>query len=82
MTGMVRGMVSRIAPVAVVVTAIMIIWYGFTVHLNAPWQIERYEKAGTEWQMRDLVRDTMAQDRPILPAPRYELYLNFFNAGR
>ena len=63
------GMVSRIAPVAVVVTAIMIIWYGFTVHLNAPWQIERYEKAGTEWQMRDLVRDTMAQDRPILPAP-------------
>lgn len=69
MTGMVRGMVSRIAPVAVVVTAIMIIWYGFTVHLNAPWQIERYEKAGTEWQMRDLVRDTMAQDRPILPAP-------------
>ena len=63
------GMVNRIAPVAVVVAAIMIIWYGFTVHLNAPWQIERYEKAGTEWQMSDLVRDTMAQDRPILPAP-------------
>ena len=62
-------MVNRIAPVAVVVAAIMIIWYGFTVHLNAPWQIERYEKAGTEWQMSDLVRDTMAQDRPILPAP-------------
>ena len=63
------GMVNRIAPIAVVVAAIMIIWYGFTVHLNAPWQIERYEKAGTEWQMSDLVRDTMAQDRPILPAP-------------
>ena len=67
--GSVMGIISRIAPVAVVVTAIMIIWYGFTVHLNTPWQIERYEKAGTEWQMRDLVRDTMAQDRPILPAP-------------
>ena len=63
------GMVNRIAPIAVVVAAIMIIWYGFTVHLNAPWQIERYEKAGTEWQMSDLVRDTMAQSRPILPAP-------------
>jgi NitT/TauT family transport system permease protein len=62
-------MVNRIAPIAVVVAAIMIIWYGFTVHLNAPWQIERYEKAGTEWQMSDLVRDTMAQGRPILPAP-------------
>ena len=63
------GMVQRIAPIAVVVAAIMIIWYGFTVHLNAPWQIDRYEKAGTEWQMRDLVRDTMAQERPVLPAP-------------
>jgi NitT/TauT family transport system permease protein len=65
----VTGMVQRIAPIAVVVAAIMIIWYGFTVHLNAPWQIDRYEKAGTEWQMRDLVRDTMAQERPVLPAP-------------
>jgi NitT/TauT family transport system permease protein len=51
------------------VIAIMIVWYGFTVYLNAPWQIERYEKAGIEWQMEDLVRDTMALDRPILPAP-------------
>jgi NitT/TauT family transport system permease protein len=65
----VTGMVQRIAPIAVVVAAIMIIWYGFTVHLNAPWQIDRYEKAGTEWQMHDLVRDTMAQERPVLPAP-------------
>lgn len=69
MTGTVTGTISRTAPIAVVVAAIMILWYGFTVHLNAPWQIERYEKAGTEWQMTDLVRDTMAQDRPVLPAP-------------
>ena len=63
------GVLGRVAPVAVVVAAIMIVWYGFTVHLNAPWQIERYEKAGTEWRMADLVRDTMAQERPVLPAP-------------
>ena len=66
---MVTGVLGRVAPVAVVVAAIMIVWYGFTVHLNAPWQIERYEKAGTEWRMADLVRDTMAQERPVLPAP-------------
>ncbi|MEC7486477.1 MAG: ABC transporter permease [Pseudomonadota bacterium] len=47
----------------------MIVWYGFTVHLNSPWQIERYEKADIEWKMEDLVRDTMAQERPVLPAP-------------
>ena len=61
--------VARVFPIATVVAAIMIVWYGFTVYLNAPWQIERYEKAGIEWQMEDLVRDTMALDRPILPAP-------------
>ena len=71
-------MVNRIAPIAAVVTAIMIIWYGFTVHLNAPWQIERYEKAGSEWQMADLVRDTMAQDRPILPAP-HQIFTEIWN---
>ena len=61
--------VARLFPIATVVAAIMIVWYGFTVYLNAPWQIERYEKASIEWQMEDLVRDTMALDRPILPAP-------------
>ena len=61
--------VARLFPIATVVAAIMIVWYGFTVYLNAPWQIGKYEKAGIEWQMEDLVRDTMALDRPILPAP-------------
>ena len=61
--------VARVFPIATVVAAIMIVWYGFTVYLNAPWQIERYEKASIEWQVEDLVRDTMTLDRPILPAP-------------
>ena len=63
------GALSRVFPIATVVAAIMVVWYGFTVYLNAPWQTDRYEKAGIEWQMGDLVRDTMAQERPILPAP-------------
>ena len=63
------GLLSRLFPIAAVVAAIMIVWYGFTVHLNSPWQIERYEKADIEWKMEDLVRDTMAQERPVLPAP-------------
>ena len=63
------GALSRVFPIVTVVAAIMVVWYGFTVYLNSPWQIEQYEKAGIEWQMADLVRDTMAHDRPILPAP-------------
>ena len=55
------GALSRVFPIATVVAAIMVVWYGFTVYLNSPWQIEQYEKAGIEWQMEDLVREW---DRP------------------
>ncbi|WP_011581380.1 MULTISPECIES: ABC transporter permease [Chelativorans] len=56
-------------PVLIVVTAIVAIWYGFTIYLNAPWQIDTYQRTGAEWTAADLVRDTMAQERPVLPAP-------------
>jgi NitT/TauT family transport system permease protein len=60
---------QKVLPVLTIVAAIGMIWYGFTVYLNAPWQIDQYEKSATEWSMNDLVRDTMAHDRPVLPAP-------------
>jgi NitT/TauT family transport system permease protein len=60
---------QKLLPVLTIVAAIGVIWYGFTVYLNAPWQLDQYEKSATEWSMTDLVRDTMAHDRPVLPAP-------------
>ena len=60
---------QKLLPVLTIVAAIAVIWYGFTVYLNAPWQLDQYEKSATEWSMSDLVRDTMAHDRPVLPAP-------------
>ena len=60
---------QKVLPVLTIVAAIGVIWYGFTVYLNAPWQIDQYKKSATEWSMNDLVRDTMAHDRPVLPAP-------------
>ncbi len=60
---------QKLLPVLTIVAAIAVIWYGFTVYLNAPWQLDQYEKTATEWSMTDLVRDTMAHDRPVLPAP-------------
>ncbi|WP_309085296.1 ABC transporter permease [Chelativorans sp.] len=56
-------------PVIIVVGALIAIWYGFTVYLNTPWQIDTYQRAGTTWTATDLIRDTMAQERPVLPAP-------------
>ncbi|WP_159589257.1 ABC transporter permease [Chelativorans xinjiangense] len=60
---------GKALPIAIVVASIVLIWYGFTVYLNAPWQIGLYQRAGAEWTASDLVRDTMAQERPVLPAP-------------
>ena len=40
---------SRVLPIATVVSAIMVVWYGLTVYLNSPWPLDRYEKAGLEW---------------------------------
>ena len=60
---------QKVLPVLTIVAVIGVIWYGFTIYLNAPWQIDQYEKSATEWSMNDLVRDTMAHDRPVLPAP-------------
>ena len=51
------------------VLAIVAMWYAGAVYLNAPWQIDRFERAKTEWSFPDLVRATMAQERPVLPAP-------------
>lgn len=55
--------------IAVVVLAIMAIWYAFAVYLNTPWQFDVYERGDTAWTAADLVRDTLAQERPVLPAP-------------
>ncbi len=64
-----RAAAGRTLPILIVLGAIVLIWYAFTVYLNAPWQIDAYQRAGSEWTAADLIRDTMAQERPVLPAP-------------
>ena len=56
-------------PILIVVAAIVVVWYGFAVWLNLPWQLSVYERAGQAWTATDLVRDTLAQERPVLPSP-------------
>ena len=56
-------------PVAVVVAAVIALWYVMAVVLNADWARDQAERAGVELAFGDLVRDTMSQDRPLLPAP-------------
>jgi NitT/TauT family transport system permease protein len=56
-------------PVATVVLAILGFWYLGAVYLNAPWARDQAERAGTTLTTAELIADTMAQERPVLPAP-------------
>ena len=62
-------MVKSALPVLAVVAVIIAIWYGFTVYLNAPQEYDRSERAATTLTFSELVPLTMAQERPVLPAP-------------
>ena len=68
-SGLIDKIRQKIIPVFAIVAAIGVIWYGFTVYLNSPWQIDQYKKTSTEWTVTNLVRDTMAHERTVLPAP-------------
>ncbi len=59
---------SRNLPLLTVITTIIAIWYAAVVWMNSPFQIERYEKAKVEWNYSKLIKDTMNQKRPVLPA--------------
>ncbi|WP_281685782.1 ABC transporter permease, partial [Thalassobaculum salexigens] len=60
---------GKTIPILVVVAAIIGIWYAATVWLNTPWQLGVYEREGRDWTASDLIVDTMAQERPVLPSP-------------
>jgi len=58
-----------VLPVATVVAAIVAVWYLAAVALNMPWERDQAARAGTEVAFLDRAAGTMAQERPVLPAP-------------
>jgi len=68
-----RAIHETIGPVVVVVLAIITLWYAGAIYMNAPFQIDSYKRAKVEWSAAKLIRDTLAQKRPVLPAPHQVL---------
>jgi NitT/TauT family transport system permease protein len=64
-----RVLTSKPFAVTVIVAAIIAIWYAFAVYLNTQWQLSVYQRGNVEWTAADLLRDTLNQDRPVLPSP-------------
>jgi NitT/TauT family transport system permease protein len=64
-----QRLVQQGLPVLVVLGAIVLLWYGLTVWLNAPGAIERVLPSDSPWTWQDLVAATMQMQRPVMPAP-------------
>ncbi|MDD5334780.1 MAG: ABC transporter permease [Rhodoferax sp.] len=56
-------------PVAILLLALLLAWYGAAWALNAPGAIERVLPQDGAWTWRDLLEATMVMQRPLLPAP-------------
>ncbi|TCM76973.1 ABC transporter permease [Rhodovulum steppense] len=58
-----------VLPILTVVMAILALWYGAAVMLNRQWTLDQAARAGQDLTIAQIVADTMAQERPKLPAP-------------
>lgn len=59
----------NLLPVLTVVAAIILVWYGAAVALNARWERDQAARAGETIGLAELLPRTLAQERPVLPAP-------------
>jgi NitT/TauT family transport system permease protein len=60
---------DRLLPIGTVVLVIILLWCGFAVLLNAKFELDQAARAKKQISTMELVQKTMAQDRPVLPAP-------------
>jgi NitT/TauT family transport system permease protein len=60
---------DRVIPVGTVLLIIIALWYVFAVILNAPFERDQAARANTTISTGQLIAKTMAQERPVLPAP-------------
>ncbi|TCQ27509.1 ABC transporter permease [Rhizobium sp. PP-CC-3G-465] len=60
---------DKILPVLTILSAVLVFWYAAAVYLNAPFERDTAARAGTTITFSEIVPRTMAQVRPVLPAP-------------
>jgi NitT/TauT family transport system permease protein len=66
---MMRRISMAILPVLSVVSVIVAIWYGGAYLMNRWAPLDTAERRGVELSLSEVFADTMAQERPRLPAP-------------
>ncbi|MFN3845063.1 MAG: ABC transporter permease [Paracoccaceae bacterium] len=62
-------MTDRTLPVLAVLGMLLALWYAGAVWLNSTWVYDQAERAGVEVTFAEVIPQTMAQSRPLLPPP-------------
>lgn len=60
---------TRLLPVLSIIVVLVALWYAGAVLLNAQWERDQAERAGAPITFAEILPKTMAQERPMLPAP-------------
>ena len=69
---------KSVFPILTVIAAIMVVWYASAIGMNKKWAYDQAGRAGVELTLPELVADTWAQDRPVLPAP-HQVVIELWN---
>jgi NitT/TauT family transport system permease protein len=64
-----RDAIARRAPVAVVVAALLVVWYAAAILMNAPLVRDAFEREETKYTVADLVAGSLNAERPLVAAP-------------
>jgi NitT/TauT family transport system permease protein len=64
-----RAYSNNAIPILTVIAALILVWYAAVLWLNAAWAYDQARRAGAELSLSQLAANTMAQERPVLPAP-------------
>jgi NitT/TauT family transport system permease protein len=64
-----RDAIARRAPVAVVVAALLVVWYVAAILMNASLVRDAFEREETKYTVADLVAGTLNAGRPLVAAP-------------
>jgi NitT/TauT family transport system permease protein len=60
---------KNLFPILTVLGVITMIWYAGAIRMNAPWTLQQAERNGVELSLGEIIADTMAQERAVLPPP-------------
>lgn len=66
---MTRFLSGNTIPVLTIIAAILALWYAGTIGMNAQWERDQAARQDRTLSFGELVSRTMAQERPVLPAP-------------